>query len=170
MLCEECGKNEAAVQIHMIAPDGSGTDRMLCSECVNKLRAGRNGIRALDVTGFISELINMPQSSRRARETETYEGTCAVCGSSWDDIRKTGCVGCPECYKEFHEPIEEALVRGNGTAVYTGRDPDGGEGVNAEIYKLKKLREQLAKAIGEEDYESAALIRDSIRELEGRQA
>ena len=101
MLCEECGKNEAAVQIHMIAPDGSGTDRMLCSECVNKLRAGRNGIRALDVTGFISELINMLQSSRRARETETYEGTCAVCGSSWDDIRKPAAWAAPNAIRNF---------------------------------------------------------------------
>ncbi len=165
MLCEECGKNEATVHIQAMLPDGTTSTRSLCQPCMNKLRA-MPGIYALDISEFLGALFERIRQSRQEKDSDRFDATCPVCGLSYAEYKKDMKLGCAGCYKAFREPIEEMLVRRNGSALYVGGMPDGESALNLDIYQVKKLREQMKRAVEEEKFETAAAIRDEIRSLE----
>ena len=154
MLCEECGKNEATVRIEAIAPDGSTTTRSLCQRCVGKLRM-MQGVRALDISEFLGALFERIHQSRVEKDSDRFDATCPDCGLTYAEYKKEQRLGCAGCYKAFREPIEEALVKRNDSAIYAGRAPGGEEQLNDDIYQVKKLREQMRKAVEEERFETA---------------
>ncbi len=163
MLCEQCGENEATVRVEAFAPDGSSAARMLCQDCARKLRPN---LRALDISDFLNALIGKIREDRQEKEQERFDASCEECGLSWAEYRRRGTLGCPGCYRAFREPLEEMLVKKNGSALYMGITPAGAR-VNDEIYALKKLKEQLKSAIDSEDFERAAVLRDEIKRLNG---
>lgn len=165
MLCEECGKNEAVVHIQAVAPDGSATTRSLCQRCFGKLKMIQ-GVQALDISEFLGALIGRIHQSRLEKESDRFDATCPTCGMTYAEYKKEQRLGCADCYKAFREPIEEALVKRNDSAIYVGSAPGSDETLNDDIYRVKKLREQMQKAIGEEKFETAAALRDEIRALE----
>ncbi|MBQ3669103.1 MAG: UvrB/UvrC motif-containing protein [Clostridia bacterium] len=165
MLCEECGKNEATVHIQALMPDGSTMDRSLCQRCMSKLRA-MPGIHALDISEFLGALIGQIHQSRMEKESDRFDATCPGCGLTYAEFKKNLACGCADCYKAFREPIEEMLVRRNGSALYVDKAPGSEEKLNSDIYQVKKLREEMQKAVQEERFETAASIRDEIRALE----
>ncbi len=167
MLCEECGKYEATVHIQTIAPDGSTATRSLCQRCVNKMRM-MPGVHALDIGEFLGALFERIHQSKLEKDSDRFEATCPMCGLSYADYKKDQRLGCAECYKAFREPIEEALVKRNDSAIYVGRAPGGEQQLNGDIYQIKKLREEMQRAVNEEKFETAAAIRDEIRALEDK--
>ena len=167
MLCEQCGENEATVRVEAYAPDGTSAARMLCAECASKLRPNFKALRALDISDFLNALIGKIRENRQEKEADRFDARCSICGYTFADYRKSGVVGCAACYRAFREPIEEVLVKHNGSALYMGSAPDGGQ-TNDDIYRLKKLKDKLRAAVEQEDFESAARLRDEVRELSGR--
>ncbi len=167
MLCEECGKYEATVQIQMLAPDGTGITRSLCQRCVSKLRP-MAGVHALDIGEFLGALFERIHQSKLEKDSDRFEASCPGCGLSYNDYKKDQRFGCAQCYKAFREPIEEALVKRNDSAIFVGQAPDSEEQLNSDIYQIKKLREEMQRAVEEEKFETAAAIRDEIRALEDK--
>ena len=167
MLCEECGKYEATVHIETLTPEGESTTRSLCQRCVNKLRM-MPGVHALDIGEFLGALFERIHQSRMEKDSDRFEATCPGCGMTYAEYKREQRFGCAECYRAFREPVEEALVKRNDSAIYVGRTPGSEEQVNSDIYQIKKLREEMQMAIAEEKFEIAAAIRDEIRALEDK--
>lgn len=170
MLCEECGKNEATVHIQAIAPDGTSTQRALCAECMAKLKPRLPGVNAFDITDFLGALIGKIHAERQERDNDRFEATCSCCGSTWAEVRKSGRMGCAQCYKAFREPMEEILVKKNGSALFADNGPNQTANPNEAVYLIRHLREEMARAIKEEDFETAARLRDEIRAMEKKEA
>lgn len=84
---------------------------------------------------------------------------CPVCDFSLETYRRTGRLGCPDCYNIFARELAEA----NSPVADEGAENDTTAGSPA--LTLKKLEQQLQQAIEKEDYETAAKLRDQIREL-----
>ncbi len=166
MLCEECGINEATVEIRMFGADGEASVKHLCQECAEKLKGRLPQIHAVDISDFLGAILEKIHQVRTESQDEQYDGECPECGATWAEFRRTNTLGCPACYKAFREPIEEYLVKRNFNAIYVGDAPSGRTAENREVYRIIKLKESLKEAIGREDYEQAALLRDEIRSLE----
>jgi protein arginine kinase activator len=94
------------------------------------------------------------------------EKKCPVCGHTYSDFRRTGKIGCSECYKVFRAPITETLRQVQPSTVHTGKIPSK----SGEQLKLKRkyetLRQELSAAVKNEDYETAAKLHKQIREIE----
>ena len=167
MLCEECGVNEASVHIQAIGPDGTSTGRAVCEECFNKIRSKMGGSGVLDLGSLFGALMQKFQQ-KQEKEQDRFEGSCPNCGMTWSKVRSSGVVGCSGCYKAFHEPIEELLVKNNGSALYVAAMPDDTVNNREKVFRLRSLRAKMAEAIEKEDFEQAARIRDEIRGLEDK--
>ncbi len=91
---------------------------------------------------------------------------CPVCGHTYEDFRRTGKIGCGECYNTFRSPIEQTLSRIHTDTSHKGKIPSK----SGEALKLKRkyetLKEELAAAVRNEDYETAAKLHKQIREIE----
>ncbi len=89
---------------------------------------------------------------------------CSLCGTSYDDIAKSGKCGCPECYKEFHQNLIPRIQKTHGNIKHIGKTP-------AVVFKplqsdINNLRDELKLLIEQENYEQAAIVRDKIKALE----
>jgi protein arginine kinase activator len=92
--------------------------------------------------------------------------TCPHCGITFKDFRSTGRLGCPQDYEIFRTQLVPLLENIHGEQKHQGKSPrrtyQGARNTSA----LGGLRRQLQNAIGREDYELAAQLRDKIRGLE----
>ena len=95
------------------------------------------------------------------------ETRCPNCGRTYSDFQKTGKFGCSECYKAFEEPIARTLRQVQASSEHMGKIPSTASAGIQKKRKLKELKDKLANAVKEENYELAAKLHKEIKEMEG---
>jgi protein arginine kinase activator len=102
---------------------------------------------------------------------------CRGCGFTFLDYKKTGKLGCPECYRYLRSSLDSVVVNYHGEKRHVGKIPlnyiemktparalfDKSVKVAEKTDTLSDLMKKLDKAVEEERYEEAALLRDMIR-------
>lgn len=163
MKCDQCGENEAVVHLTQIENNEMSVVH-LCESCAAErgLDTGPSEPAGLPLTDFLAEMTET-ESPTRPAPTER----CGFCGLSFADFRETGRLGCPHCWSTFSEHLRGLTRRIHGDALHQGKvylppDPTASE----REKRLDALREKLDRAIGAEDFERAAELRDEIRNLE----
>ena len=91
---------------------------------------------------------------------------CAVCGFSQADFKKTGRLGCSECYETFAEGLGSLLKAMHKGTEHVGKLPERAQRVMVLNQRMRALNANLQKAVAAENYESAASLRDQIKQLE----
>ena len=95
---------------------------------------------------------------------------CPACGGTLQDFRHTGRLGCAQCYTTFESHLRDLLRRLHGSSQHVGEryaattPPAGTPAGPARA--AGELREQLKRAIEEENFELAAELRDRLKVLE----
>ena len=92
---------------------------------------------------------------------------CPRCGFSQADFKKSGRLGCPECYRTFAEGLSGLLKTMHKGTRHVGKAPEALRQSRDTIDRLKLLQKRLVKAVEDENYESAAALRDEIKLLGG---
>jgi protein arginine kinase activator len=95
---------------------------------------------------------------------------CPRCGFSQADFKKSGRLGCPECYQVFAEGLEGLLKTMHKGTRHTGKSPEALRRSRDNAERLKSLQNKLAKAIESEDFEQAAKLRDELKQVTPRAA
>lgn len=83
---------------------------------------------------------------------------CPVCGFSIEDFRRTGHLGCPDCYTVFARELDPEA------------EPEETEETESNAVKRARLQKELQQAVAREDYERAAALRDKINALPEHEA
>lgn len=166
MMCDECGVRPANIHLTTFV-GGEKQERNLCATCMTKYKKQLTHLDIHDLAGLLGGFFDK-LASQATEDNDRFEGTCPRCGLTYAEFRREGALGCSECYKAFHEPLEELLVRVHGNAQHSGRVPGGVDSKVAVRLQIDKLRQQLVKAITNEEYEQAASLRDQIRALSGQ--
>lgn len=164
MQCEQCGTREAVVHLTQIAED-QVTVVHLCEKCAAD-RGFDTGAAASQTPlgGFLATLTGLGELAPEGDATQR----CSGCGAGFDDFRKTGRLGCAECYAAFAGPLRELMRRLHGATAHAGeRYRAGGAGSAMEpvdaVADIEALQSQLREAIAAEDFELAARLRDALR-------
>lgn len=92
--------------------------------------------------------------------------TCPTCQTSFRKFRQTGQLGCPDCYKVFKKALEKPIQRIQFRLKHNGKVPAFVAPSLRFQSQLNQLREEMAQAVAQENFEDAAKLRDKIRELE----
>jgi protein arginine kinase activator len=93
-------------------------------------------------------------------------GVCDGCGLTYSRFRETGRLGCARCYAAFDKELRPLIRRIHGEVRHVGKVPHREETGSDRDARIRRLNEDLERAIGAEEYERAAEIRDLIQELE----
>ena len=93
------------------------------------------------------------------------EVKCPRCGFSQADFKKSGRLGCPECYRTFAEGLGGLLKTMHKGTRHIGKAPEALRQTRDNVDRLKTLQKKLTKAIETEDFELAAQFRDEIKAL-----
>lgn len=86
---------------------------------------------------------------------------CPCCRMTFMEFRSGGRLGCPQDYTTFQAGLVPLLGRAHGASRHVGKRPRRGARRGPELIRL---RTELGEAIAEQDYETAARLRDAIRE------
>ena len=163
MLCSNCSAKDANFH-YKYMKNGNITELHLCSECAKELGYIKNNDQMFNFSNFFGDFFSVPKFSGAAPES----ASCSNCGTNFDSIRKTGFVGCEKCYDFFARPIEVMLSKLQPSTVHKGK-LSGADGKKIERENtLKSLKDELKRAIIDEKYEQAAVLRDKIREIEDK--
>ena len=173
MQCDVCKAKEAEVFLTQIV-EGKMQKVNLCKACSND-----RGVD--DPTGFaLTELLAGLGTSTETEKpappgsghshgssagSETVAAKCPVCGFTQADFKKTGRLGCSECYRTFSDHLGNLLKAMHKGTRHTGKLPVRIVRQHELAERMKNLQEDLQKAVREENYEDAASLRDQLRKL-----
>ena len=157
MLCCICKEKEAKVHLTQIAGDKMQKVD-LCEEC-----AKHKGVN--DPAGFslADLLLGLGASQEMEQAAGGPELKCPHCGFSQADFKKAGRLGCSECYVTFAEGLEGLLKSMHKGTKHVGKAPQSMQQSRDLSDKLKLLMKKLDKAVADEDFEQAAVVRDEIK-------
>jgi protein arginine kinase activator len=158
MICDVCKKNSANVFLTQIV-DGKMQKVNLCDACSKE-----KGVT--DPTGFALADLLLGLGAAQEMERGGTVQKCPTCGFSQGDFKKTGRLGCSACYDIFSDGLQTLLKGMHKGTQHTGKVPTRLQRSIEREQQLKELHRTLRKAVTDEDYESAAQLRDRIRELE----
>ena len=158
----ECDK-EATVHLTEIV-DGQMKKIDLCEDC-----AQEKGVT--NPQGFaLADLLLGLGASQELEEAAGPDLVCSTCGFSQADFKKSGRLGCPDCYTTFAEALESMLKQMHKGIQHAGKAPKALRQEMDKSKRLETLRGQLEDAVAHENYELAAQGRDQIKELEAEKA
>jgi protein arginine kinase activator len=162
MLCDVCKCNDATVFLTQIL-EGKMQKVNLCDACSKE-----KGVQ--DPTGFA--LADLLLGIGAAEEIEKGSTTqkCPVCGFTQADFKKTGRLGCSVCYRTFEEGLGALLKAMHKGTEHVGKLPQRAYREIELSDKMRALNDDLKKAVAEENYETAASLRDQIKRLEHQMA
>ncbi len=168
MLCQNCKKKDATTHIKRVI-NGEATESHLCQSCAQALGVGSFfddfSLNLPDIfSGFFGDSAFAIGESRLDR--------CEKCGCCFDDIIKSGSVGCSDCYEKFYQKLLPSIQRIHGKAKHAGKVPV--RSADAHTVKEKTPEEKIAdlqkemdKAVSEQNFERAAMLRDEIKKMKG---
>jgi len=164
MQCQECGKRPATLHFTKIV-NGEKTELHICESCARErgeLIPGASG--GFSIHNLLSGLLDFDPSSAAGAKQPALR--CEMCGMTYSQFSKMGRFGCSHCYKHFADRLDPLLKRVHGNTVHVGKVPKRAGGRVKTKREIDKLKKEMQSLIAQEDFESAAQLRDRIRELE----
>ncbi len=162
--CLQCSKS-AVLHITEIK-NGDAHAIHLCEGCAQDYLGGGDTETFTedpgDITDKISQLTELAEED--LEELDNLE--CPNCGIRFNEFRARGRLSCPQCYDAFGEELISLLDNIHGATQHTGKFPRRNPGDSQKHYELIKLRNDLRQSVEEEDYETAAKLRDRIQAIE----
>lgn len=161
MQCDLCGKKKATVHLTEIV-DEQMSELHLCEDC-----AREKSVQMEQQFGLADLLAGLTDFGKNVKDIEKITIKCPNCGTTYDDFRKFGRLGCSDCYDAFKSHLSTLLKKIHGSNHHLGKSPIRIPAAQkAKIESLQDLKSQLMKAIQMEDFEKAANLRDKIRDVE----
>jgi protein arginine kinase activator len=156
MECRLCNTDAATTRLLF----SSGRDTVeieLCESCALDLGiatpgAGRVPCTA-DIYAVLLDPVYLPENGD--------DIVCPRCGCSLEMYRRTGVLGCRECYDVFYEFLDSSIR----SAIHTGDVPDRLKPYRRIFVERETLLEELEAALSAERFEDAAVLRDRVRRI-----
>lgn len=173
MKCQHCNQNEATTHIKKNI-NGHKEEMHLCQDCARELGVMEDfkmpSMSEFFADSFLGSFLGSGVSPMNAL---TGVERCETCGSSFNDIVKSGQVGCSECYDKFEQKLEPSIQKLHGRNKHIGKfisysenEEKKSEAKEEKPNELDLLKAQLDKAISEQRFEDAAVLRDKINAME----
>jgi protein arginine kinase activator len=173
MPCDSCGADDAVVHLTEVVNNQARTVH-LCAVCAEKRGLESSGTPAQALlAGMLADLGSKPGGLAAAMGSAGGMGAlgsvapCTFCGLTLAAFRKSGRLGCAQCWTSFEPQLRTLLQRVQGATQHVGKvylspDPSASE----RQKQLEVMRSKLQRAIDSEDFERAAELRDRIRALQ----
>ncbi len=163
MQCQECGKRPATLHFTKFV-NGEKAELHICETCAREkgeLLPGTGG--GFSIHNLLSGLLDFEPRNQTAKPPAVK---CDTCGMTYTQFSKVGRFGCSDCYRHFSERLDPLLKRVHGNTVHVGKVPKRAGGHLKTKREIDRLKKEMQGRIEREDFETAAQLRDRIRELE----
>ncbi len=166
MICQQCETREAVVLLKKVE-GGEVRELHLCERCAAERGVPAGEESAKTPLGAFLAAMGADPVADSPLSAGAALAECPGCGATLQDFRRTGRLGCAECWTTFEGPLRGLVRRVHGATRHVGEHyarPGAEPADPADL--LRRLREQLAAAVLDENFEAAAELRDRLRGLE----
>ncbi|OMD99626.1 hypothetical protein BSK64_25710 [Paenibacillus odorifer] len=172
MQCQECGVKPATLHFTKIV-NGEKTEFHICESCAREkgeLIPGTAG--GFSIHSLLSGLLDLEGAGKeKTAATKTTQSLqCENCGMTYSQFSKLGRFGCSSCYKYFNSALDPLFKRVHGSTSHVGKIPKRAGAQIVFKRQIDELKLELQQSIAQEEFETAAELRDQIRQLEKEMA
>ena len=165
MLCQACKERSATIHLTEIN-NGQRCETHLCRRCAQQ--QGLSIQSKIPLNELMTSLLGSQQEKASQTGSDAAAGTaeqpCPNCGMTLKQFAKKPLLGCANDYKEFQPQLLPLIEQShNGKSCHCGKVPTRICEDDRREIERNKLRRQLEEAIKNEDYETAAELRDRIQ-------
>jgi protein arginine kinase activator len=157
MKCHHCD-NQATVHLTQIL-NGQMHKMDLCESCAQA--KGVTNPENLSISNLMDKVDMDTDNSGTAM-------VCESCGTTHQEFKKGGRLGCEACYHVFRPVLDPLLDGMHAGTKHLGKIPSGSASRVKFERSVDTLKTELKDAVEKEDYEKAALVRDKLKELESK--
>ena len=158
MVCQFCKLKEASVHVTEIA-DNKVKKVDVCAACAKEKNYNDPAAFAI-----ADHLLGLGAAQKMEEASEAVGAlSCDQCGYTQADFKKSGRLGCAHCYDIFSDGLDSVLKTMHKDIRHRGKVPAGMQSVFEGAHRLQSLNRDLQAAIAQEDFESAARLRDEIK-------
>ncbi len=161
MVCDICGKNESTVHLTEII-NNEVTKLNLCESCAREKASEME--EHFGLSDLLAGLADLGSTTVESEVPESVK--CPSCGFTYQNFKKSGRLGCSECYEAFKKQLVPLLKRIHGADRHVGKVPLMIGKTVKDTRTLQEFKMKMEKAIQAEEFEEAARLRDKIKELE----
>lgn len=180
MKCEICHEADAAAVIH-VKKGGEEKELFVCKSCAAKARhpakkksSSDKGKPVLSFSDdeeppeFVKNLVEATLGFMKGvvESGHRKHTKCPTCKTTWDQIKNTGRLGCPNCWKVFAKSIPATFLAGEYGPKHVGAMPATVTGEASRAY----LERELKAAVAREDFKRAAALKRLIDALDRNDA
>ncbi len=162
MKCQNCDA-EATIFFKEVV-DGKLREIHFCETCAAE--KGFHLVIEQNKLSIANQFIWMAENLYPESAAKVGSVQCAACGLKYSQFARTGRLGCAECYGAFEVQLRQILRRIHGALQHKGKGPRQSEETVRHRRNLERLRQELSRAIEREEFETAAHLRDTIRQIE----
>ena len=167
--CDLCGAGQPTVRYTEI-DEGRVTKRTICRTCAHARGLLDEPPQAVAVLQKLLQATAATPAPAAEPVAAEPERTCDACHWSLAAFRRTGRLGCPDCWTTFEAQLLPVLRQVQPQLQHVGKAPRT-QARQAELrQRAADLRGELERAVRGEDYERAARLRDEIRTVEQAQS
>jgi protein arginine kinase activator len=164
MQCQECGTRPATLHFTKIV-GGEKTELHICETCARDKGEFIPGTQSgFSIHSLLSGLLDFESGGAGMAKSPVVQ--CDTCGMTYSQFSKIGRFGCSNCYNHFAQRLDPLLKRVHGNTVHLGKVPKRAGGKVMIKREIEQLKSEMQGLIEREDFESAAQLRDRIRERE----
>lgn len=162
--CTACKKSIATIHVLDLKDGGIVEQKHLCPNCadqsgvVQQQKVPPLKLGSAEMLGLIDSI------KEQSGDPGDRSGAACSCGLTVAEFKVRGRMGCPRCYEIFRSSLIPVLERVHDATCHRGRGASAAAPLPPD--NLAALRQELADAINNENYEKAASLRDKIREKE----
>lgn len=164
MKCERCNKREATTHITKIV-NGYREDYYLCPECAAKSDDYKEMKESMSfgIGDFLTGMFT--GANKQSVIGDSVSDICPSCHMSYSEFMKKGKLGCGDCYSAFKNRIMRPLKQIHGSVEHIGKTPHRSGNKLILNKKISVLEAELNDAVLRQDFETAAKLRDEIRDI-----
>jgi len=159
-MCSVCKEKPATVFLTNITADEKEQNLNLCDECAKAKGLGNNLMFP-----FADTVLGLGSAQEIEESSGGAEVRCPKCGFTQADFKKSGRLGCPQCYRTFAEGLGGLLKTMHKGTRHVGKAPESLRESRDVAERVKALNKKLARAVDDENFELAAELRDEINRL-----
>ena len=90
---------------------------------------------------------------------------CPYCGTSEEDFRACGLVGCAQCYQSLSKAVIPVVIRLQGTETHCGKKPRNSGEREEMVRRRNLLKTRVEELIKNRSYEAAKMCSDELKRL-----
>lgn len=163
MMCEDCGKKPSTFHMTEVI-NGKSKEIHLCEDCASK-NDEFDLSSSITIQNLLAGLLDIP-NEEKIKSEDTSDLSCKCCGTTYQQFRRNGKFGCSCCYDSFKDKLEPLLRKIHGHDSHIGKIPKRTGGKIKIKKDINLLKNKLQTAIGKEEFELAAELRDEIKILQ----